>query len=52
MCPKSFSQESDQKIHYNIHTGKKPYTCNFCKKAYTAPSTLQKHMKSKDHKFK
>uniref|UniRef100_A0A1I7YKD2 C2H2-type domain-containing protein n=1 Tax=Steinernema glaseri TaxID=37863 RepID=A0A1I7YKD2_9BILA len=49
-CGKAFSNASDRAKHQTrTHSHKKPYTCPFvdaCKKSYTDPSSLRKHIKT------
>ncbi|CAG8496398.1 731_t:CDS:2 [Acaulospora morrowiae] len=49
-CKKGFQSPSALKIHYNSHTGERPYICQVegCGKSYTTISNLYRH--NKNHK--
>lgn len=42
----SFVTNEKLKRHTRIHTGEKPYKCNYCKNAYCQSSELIKHLRS------
>ena len=42
-CEKSFSFESELKIHYKIHTGSKPFKCIISQKNFSQASHLKTH---------
>ena len=44
-CGKNLSSKYALEIHVNIHTGAKPYTCEFCPAKFSDPSSLVKHKK-------
>ena len=43
ICNKNFGCRSTLNIHMNKHTGHKPYKCETCGEAYTAPESLLAH---------
>nr|XP_046256488.1 zinc finger protein 501 isoform X3 [Scatophagus argus] len=45
ICHKSFYLPSHLKIHYNSHTGAKPYQCTLCGKSFAFPRNLVSHRK-------
>lgn len=47
-CDKKFFQRTHLVQHRWIHTGVKPFACEFCPKMYTSRSSLRKHLAS-DH---
>ena len=42
LCGKQLSKKS-MKVHERLHTGKNPYKCKFCKKAFKQKSHANKH---------
>jgi len=44
-CGKRFGRKWDLKIHKNIHTNSKEYTCKVCSKGFADPSSLRRHEK-------
>jgi len=46
VCRKPFVTEKALKMHENIHTGAKPYTCQVCGKAFNHISNRQRHEKT------
>ncbi|KFB45304.1 hypothetical protein ZHAS_00013250 [Anopheles sinensis] len=47
-CHKSFKRKPTLKVHIRLHTGEKPYQCEFCKRRFVDPSSFHKH-KQKEH---
>ena len=50
MCSSSFSHSSSLKNHYRLHTGERPYRCNYCSSAYASLSAKNSHVFHR-HKF-
>lgn len=50
-CAKSFLRSETLRIHKRIHSSEKLFGCKFvgCTKRYTDPSSLRKHVKTKNH---
>jgi uncharacterized Zn-finger protein len=47
MCNKGFNEKGNLVTHYRIHSGEKPFVCNFknCEKSFKARSHLKDHIK-------
>lgn len=44
-CDKSFVAPTSLADHKNLHTGEKPYSCDHCKKEFTARSLFSVHLR-------
>ncbi|XP_068711466.1 zinc finger protein Xfin-like [Montipora foliosa] len=42
-CDRSFKSQSSLHFHKNIHKGLRPFICNICGKAFTRPSSRNRH---------
>lgn len=49
-CNKTFLQKTGLQTHMTIHTGEKPFKCEFCDAGFRLNSSLQRHM-FKEHFF-
>jgi len=50
-CGKRFPTPSKLQRHSFIHTGEKPYNCNYCTKSYSQLVHLKNHMMSHEKEF-
>ncbi|XP_077546333.1 transcription factor Ken-like [Haemaphysalis longicornis] len=46
-CPYTSCRLFNLVMHKRIHTGEKPFKCSVCPSAFTQPSNLKRHMRSK-----
>ena len=46
VCGKGFSESDRLKDHNNIHTGEKPYLCQFCSACFASKGTHAMHERS------
>ena len=44
-CNKKYNNKTQWVFHQNAHTGKKEHICSECKKAFSRPANLTRHMK-------
>ncbi|XP_055359396.1 zinc finger protein 135 isoform X2 [Betta splendens] len=42
-CGRAFNSHSNLRIHFNVHTGARPYTCSDCGKSFSQSGALKIH---------
>lgn len=45
ICDKRCVNMYNLKLHYNSHTGQRPYECDYCDTSFTQPSSLKLHVR-------
>lgn len=45
-CPKRFLYAGQLKAHMTLHTGEKPYSCEFCSRKYRLKKSMEAHMRT------
>ena len=52
VCGKGFFDRNVLKVHYNIHTGEKPFKCKYCGLGFAHPRNRRAHEQSIHHGIK
>ena len=47
ICSKFMKNQRDMKRHIMVHTGEKPFTCNYCDFACNFQGSLNRHIKNR-----